>query len=394
MNKEHLQKIFENYIDRFEEFNNEDRKKISEYYKWEIASQFKEEMDKALKSAKEDFWKELYNVEQISRDLIDNYVQPFYGLVQFAKKEPETVREMFQKLYAKDDGDLNTRQRKIEEFLEESYRLRNQYTSNSYLYKNSFHSITTYLSLYDPEHNYIYKPTAAKRFARYIDYGDDFGSGDHVKLKNYYRMCNQLVDEIKEYTRLEELDNIRLKLLMKHPKGLENIYKDENKHILAYDIIYCAYKYNLFDGITLTHFTAQELKEQKLLVEKQQKAQELFEKLKAAQEDKKTLDAAITDLEKWFDVGKFITYKSFGKCAKVENGTIVKKGFDSVTIDFGEGTTKTIGTIASVVNGFVRPKDVDNVDFANVVEILKKASQIKSNLSMAEREFAPYSEYI
>lgn len=394
MNKDHLQQIFKNYIDRFEEFNNEDRKKISEYYKWEIASQFKKEMDKALKSSKEDFWKELYNVERISRDLVDNYVQPFYGLVQFAKKEPETVREMFQKLYARDDGDLDARQRKIEEFLEESYRLRDQYAPNSFLYKNSFHSITAYLSLYDPEHNYIYKPTAAKRFAKYADYGDDFGSGDYVKLKNYYRMCDQLVDEIKEYTKLEELNDIRLKLLTNHPEGLENVYKDENKHILAYDIIYCAYKYNLFDGITPTNLTAQELKEQKLLVEKQQKAQVLYEKLKAAQEEKKILDAAMDELGKWLAVGESITYKSFGKDASVHSGVITKKSDEAITVDFGDGTTKTIGTMVSVVNGFVRPKDEENDSFASALEILKNKSKIDTKLSTAEREFAPYSEYL
>ena len=32
MNKDHLQQIFKNYIDRFEEFNSDDRTKSSEYY--------------------------------------------------------------------------------------------------------------------------------------------------------------------------------------------------------------------------------------------------------------------------------------------------------------------------------------------------------------------------
>jgi len=247
--------------------------------------------------------------------------------------------------------------------------------------------------MYDPEHNYIYKPYAARKFAKYTDFGDDFGSGIHVKLNNYYRMCNELVKAIDEYPRLKELEEIRSRQAGEKFAG-EKLYKDNSRHILAYDIIYCAYKYHLFDGITLKPLTAKELKEQKLIEEKQQKALELLEKLKNAQEQKKVLDAAMEKVEQYFRVGQKVAYKSFGKAAQVVSGTIVKRGDDSVTIDFGNGNVKSVGLIVSIVNGYIRPQEVDESDFASMVEILKNKSTIKGNLSYAEEQFTPYSEYI
>ena len=72
----------------------------------------------------------------------------------------------------------------------------------------------------------------------------------------------------------------------------------------------------------------------------------------------------------------------------------MKRGSESITIDFGESNGKTVGLIVSVVNDYIRPQDVDENDFASVVEILKNKSTIENNLSKAEREFAPYSDYI
>lgn len=392
MNENHLHQIFENYIDRFEKFNSEDRNKTSEYYKWEIAAQFRRKMDNALNSPKDDFAQALYEVEKITRDLADNYVQPFYGLVQLAHKQPETVKTMFQKLYTHAGKDLNP-QKEIEEFLGDAERLVNLYYPNSHLYKNSFHSATIYLAMYDPEHNYIYKPYAARKFAKYADFGDDFGSGIHVKLNNYYRMCNELVKAIDEYPRLKELEKIRSRQAGEKTEG-EKLYKDDSQHILAYDIIYCAYKYHLFDGITLKTLTAKELKEQKLIEEKQQKALELLEKLKNAQEQKKVLDAAVEKVEQYFRVGQKVTYKSFGKAAQVATGTIVKRGNDSVTVDFGDGNVKSVGLIIPIVNGYIRPQEADENDYVSTVEILKNKSTIKSNLAYAEEQFDPYSDYI
>ena len=388
MNENNLKKAFENYITHFEEYNNADRNKISEYYKWEIAGWFKEAMEAALKGVPEQFADALKQIKNRTNDFIDNAsTWPLDGLRKITETNGKEVQKMFYDLYADDHGDLNLRQEKIEKFLEESRRLREQ-RGLSEQYKNNFHSVTKYLSLYDPANNYIYKPNAAKLFAKITEFGDDFGSGDHIKLKNYYRMCDQIVEKINKCPKLRELESIRSQ------KAGKELYKDESQHILVYDIIYCVYRYKLITGITLKPLTAKEQKEQKLIEEKQQKALELLEKLKNAQEQKKALDVAMEKVEQYFSVEQKIVYKSFGKAAQGAIGTIVKRGNDSVTIDFGDGNVKSVGLIIPIVNGYIRPQEADENDFANVVEILKKKSTIEGNFSQTERDFAPYSDYI
>lgn len=109
---------------------------------------------------------------------------------------------------------------------------------------------------------------------------------------------------------------------------------------------------------------------------KQQKAQELYEKLKAAQEEKKILDAAMDELGKWLVVGESVTFKSFGKAAPVEKGIIIKKGSTMITIDFGDGNIKTIDWMSTVTNGYLKFQKEES-GFANTVETLKKHPKSK-----------------
>lgn len=391
MNENHLHQIFDNYIDRFEEFNNVDKSKPSEYYKWEMPLEFQKYMNEAMNAPDEKkFVRQLNEIKKVTHDFIDSgKTLPFAGLTKLASeyKEWASIQKMFQELYVNDSGDLNARQRKIETFLEQGHELQKKHGLGS-LYRSDYRSVTAYLFLYDPDHNYIYKPTHAQDFQDCIEFYDDFGEGDHVNLGTYYRMCDEVVEEIENYPRLKELDPIRSALIQ---KDIKEEYPDAKKHVLAYDIIYCYSAYGLSSNIKFIPHTPTE---RKLLLEKQQKALELLEKLKNAQEQKKVLDAAMEKVEQYFSVGQEVTYKSFGKAAQAATGTIVKRGSESVTIDFGEGNGKTVGLIVPIVNGYIRPQDVDENDFASVVEILKNESTIENNLSKAEREFAPYSDYI
>lgn len=320
MNENHLHQIFDNYIDRFEEFNNVDKSKPSEYYKWEMPLEFQKYMNEAMNAPDEKiFVRQLNEIKKVTHDFIDSgKTLPFAGLTKLASeyKEWASIQKMFQELYVNDGGDLNARQRKIETF--------------------------------------------------------------------------EVVEEIENYPRLKELDPIRSALIQ---KDIKEEYPDAKKHVLAYDIIYCYSAYGLSSNIKFIPHTPTE---RKLLLEKQQKALELLEKLKNAQEQKKVLDAAMEKVGQYFSVGQNVTYKSFGKAAQAATGTIVKRGSESVTIDFdfGEGNGKTVGLIVPIVNGYIRPQDVDENDFASVVEILKNKSTIENKLSKAEREFAPYSDYI
>ena len=56
---------------------------------------------------------------------------------------------------------------------------------------------------------------------------------------------------------------------------------------------------------------------------------------------------------------------------------------------------KTVVLPDAVVNGYIWPQDEQEAaGLASSIELLKNRSMIKTNLETAEREFAPYNDYI
>lgn len=389
MNEVHLQQIFTNYINKFEAFNSDDPKQPSEYYKWEMPNKFRKHMDRALNAPDKDaFNSHIAEIKKITRDFVDSgKTLPLAGLAKIAEEygEWKAVQRLFQGLYEEDNGELEIRQKKIETFLGQAYQLKGKYNLSD-LYKSDFRSATVYLFLYDPDHNYIYKPTHAQDFQDCIEFYDDFGTGDHVRLKTYYRMCDQVVEAIQRDAAIQATNELRASKF----KDQENVYEDKAWHILAYDIIYCCSSYNLFEGITFERLTPTE---RRLRWERQEKAKEYWDQLKQAQDEKKTLDAAMKQVEEWFGTGKEVTYKEFGKKAQIENGVILKNVDDVITVDFGNGDVRKMGTVA-IVNGYMQLNELEPEGYANAIEMLKNKSSIEIRLSKAEKDFAPYSAYL
>lgn len=257
MDENHLNKILENYIARFNEFNRENEKEQSEYYKWEMPLKFKQYMDIALNTdEQEEFVNALAVMVKLTDDFTDyGTIRPFAGLKTLAgkKDEWEHIQQMFRNLYAGGTKNCKNNQRKIGAFLSECRELEKKYKWEKSGYRSDYRSVTTYLFLYDPDHNYAYKPNRAKLFAKYMDVTDDFGGGDTVKLENYYKMCDALVEKIKNRFDLKELEKIREERASTSPNPRGKYYKDPAQHILAYDIIYCTGAYKLYEGISLNY---------------------------------------------------------------------------------------------------------------------------------------------
>lgn len=381
MNDNHVQQIFKHYIEKFEYVNNSEHQ---EYYKWEIINRFHDEMDKALATPAEELSTKLYELKKLTANLIDSYTQPFHGLVRFAEEEPETVRDMFKNLYADDGGDIEKRRLKVVEFLNKSHALRDKYFPDSYLYKDDMHSVTGYLFLYDPDHNYFFKATHAQIFADCVEFYDDWGSGDNVDLKIYYRMCDQLVEAIKNSKALMATDASRFE----NGWGVDpnTLYPDPEKHILAFDLIYCCSSYGLFDGIT---FVRPKTKERQLMQERKEKAVMLAGKLEEAKRNLERLEEAKEYVNAAFSEGKTIHHTKYG------DGTIKANSGTIITVDFPEIGEKQLGTFVSAANGIISPTDEGYSEkIADYKALLKKEDSVKVALSVAEKEFAPYSEYL
>ena len=383
MNREHLQQIFRHYIDRFEELNDSAH---MEYYKWEIVDQFRSVMDDALCSPAESFSSKLYEAKKLSANLVDSYTQPFYGLVKFAEKEPETVRKMFIDLLNGHDISIQERQNRVNEFLLKSHSLKEKYYPDSFLYNDDVHSVTCYMFLYDPDRNYIYKAKHARKFADCIEFYDNWGSGDSVKLDVYYRMCDMLVDEIKKDSALIRTDESRFELSRFSNKPM---YPDPEKHILLFDLIYCCYSYSLFDGID---FSRPNSKEKQLLLEKQEKAKSLFEDLQSKMAKQDEYEASKKYLSDIFSEGTVLIHKAFGR-GKVKNsdGTRITVHFDTV----GE---KTLAIDKAAANNLIRPETMDADAFSAFInehrQCLLNGTTYGKAITSAEKALEPYMEYL
>ena len=381
MNENNLLQIFDHYIEKFEVFND---KKNCEYYKWQIANRFHIEMDNALDSDNADFPEKLRQVQKLTSNLIDNYTTPFYGLTKFAEHEPDTVREMFRRLFTDDGGNLKEREKKIHEFLDKSHALREKYYPESFLYKDDMHSVTGYLFLYDPDHNYLFKATHALKFADCIEFYDDWGSGNNVRLDVYYRMCEQLVEKAKNSKELMATDASRF------VKGWgadpETLYPDPEKHILAFDLIYCCSAYGLFDGIS---FARPNSKERHLYDVMKKTALEKEEELQKAREWFNELEEAKKYVESVYSPGVEIDHSLYGK------GVVNCREGKYITVIFSNGLEKKMDYLVVATNGMITV----NIDgYHSMINgyrpLLKQESLITTTLSQAEKELAPYADYL
>ena len=385
MNNHNLEQIFKNYIDNFE-FINSHVPKNEEYYKWQIAKWFRSEMDSALASSNDELPLKLKWIRDKTENLIDSRTQPFEGLCKFSEIEPDTVRSMFRTLFLDDGGDVSVKQEKILEFLSRSHALRDRYYPNSFRYNDDFHSVTGYMFLYDPDHNYLFKATNAREFADCISFYDDWGSGDSVKLDVYYRMCDQLVKAIKSNKALLATDKSRFS----NGWGIDpdSLHPDPEKHILAFDLIFCASSntYGLFKGATYKTPTS---KERQIFEMKKEKAKEYFSKYEYALKRLQILEAAKNYVNEVYKPGTALHHTSYGE------GIVLDNDGKHLKVEYlGIGIKNTATFIAAANRIITVDLDGYSEKIDEYAEYLKYESEIKTLCLYWEANFAPYAEFL
>ena len=382
MNKNQMHQIFAHYIDNFELLND---KEHEEYYKWQICAQFKDLMDEALEADPEDFADALYKVKECSVNIIDSYTQPFYGLVEFARREPETVQQMFMDLYADDGGDVHVQMELIKNFFDQCNELLEKYFPDSYLYKQNSHSVSSYLFLYDPDHHYMYKATQSQVMADCIEFYDDWGTGDNIKLDIYYRMCDEIIAEMKQCPELINTNKSRYDGNLNFKPG--KLHEDTEPHILLFDIIYCSHVYNLFDGIT---FARPKSKEKQLIIEQKNKAKTLLAAYDAAKAEADELEEAFSYIVSAIKEAGTVTHRVYGESEVL---SVDSRYLKLKVLKTGE--EKQLGLSVVIANGIV---SVATDDFKEKREqylpLIKKADSIPRALDYASRALEPYEEYL
>ncbi len=382
MNKNQMHQIFAHYIDNFQLVND---KEHSEYYKWQVCYEFRKLMDDALAADPADFADALYQVKECSRNIIDSYTQPFYGLVEFARREPETVQQMFMDLYSDDGGDIKVQMELISNFFDQCNELLEKYFPDSYLYKQNSHSVSSYLFLYDPNHHYMYKATQSQVMADCIEFYDDWGTGDNIKLDVYYRMCDEILAEMKNCPELIATNKSRYDGTLHMGPG--ELHEDSELHILLFDIIYCSHVYNLYNGIT---FARPKSKEKQLIVEQKKKAMQLKKSYDEAAEKVRLLDEAFLYFTNASKMAATVTHKVYGTCEVLAaDNKYIRLKIQKT------GEEKQLGLAVAIANGIIR---IDVPDFdakkAEYIDVLKKADSLPRNLDYAARALEPYEEYL
>lgn len=318
MNYENLHKLIDRYEENIYFLNNAD---CDEKFKWHAVQRFQDAWF-AEDADTLPFSELFHRAIKGSSILVNNSsVQPANGVVKLAEKAPKEVEYLVREvLFADDDGDLALRQEHMEKFLEEMERLLQMHEPAKWKYRQNRHAASCYLALFAPEKNYIYKFTPVETFAQYVEFGKDIGSGASFNLAHYYELCDAVVAALREHK----------ELLRKHSEILDDTYyKDESLHLLAFDIIYCAYTYGYFKD--LRHKSKKDAIKAYTLEKKRR--EEAEERQLAIDE----IDAQIRLLENQIDeyrsislVGTRVYMRALG------DGIVIRQKENSICVRFGE----------------------------------------------------------
>ena len=354
--------VIDEYIKNFAKLN--DEANDNEGYKWVATGCFKKYWNLDAEDMLEMFNKAMKEMS----NLIDNsQVQPLSGirLLLSQPSEVDFVRESFRTLFADDGGDINARQKRVDDFVEKvNERIALYSPEGSWKNNQNRTSVLYYLNLEKPDENYIFKATEANDWANCAEFGEDIGSGASFSLAKYYRMCDELLDVVNNNPKLKKLNDKRVKEKFEKPDVSEF---DDKNHILVYDIMYCAYRYLFYDKAAVTKKTTKERLRRAALRKE-------TEELASAIKEKEIAYDALDNEQPLPDItGSEITHKTFGK------GNVVGVEGENICIDFN-GTVKKFGYVFSFEKGFL---SIDKDGFA---DLIKNIALNKEKRTIVENE--------
>ncbi len=370
MNQANLQKIIENYINQFDPLHEQSVENTNrEFVKWTAVFHFQKHWDIHASDFASMFKKAVSKTEM----LINNrMVQPTSGIVKLAERPEltETIRDLFAELFEEDQGDLTKRQYRIENFVNKVNALLLQYESGKWKYTHDFRTALAYLNLYQPAQNYLLKSTQAHQFRYYIEYGDDFGYGSQFSLAKYYHMCDQIAEIIRENHDLREKHASRLTELM---------CRDDDFHLLVFDLIYCTAVYRLYDNITYT-------KPSKPSKTKKKPGSPDIAEVKEQVEDelRKEKEMLLSVLE---ERGKYDDFSITGlqvKHRKYGTGVIIEQGQDRVKVAFDQ--TQQIFMLPSAFqDGYLKTDDEEIMQtMRDIYDLDRQIDRMRTSIRMKE----------
>lgn len=318
MNTDTLHELINRYEYNFDFINSDEH---DELFKWKAMKVWRDEWfkpDDAFAS-----FADRFNAAKKEFSLfIDNSrMHPSTGVIKLWEKEPETVEKLFYEiLFADDCGNVSVVEDNLERFLDEYEKLRCKYFPGNWSYKQDRHSASVFLAMNNPDFNFVYKASEAQTMAKYVDFGFNIRSGMNFSLCNYYRLCEDIVEALKEHESL--LETHFNWLTPEH-------YCDKSLHLLAFDLMYCCRTYNFYRGLTVPSKRKPTRRKSGSLTP-EEIAQREAERLAKIDE----LEQQIAELEKSCDeysdislIGVQVTAKPYG------TGTVIEQEINQISVE-------------------------------------------------------------
>ena len=296
---------------------------------------------------------------------IDNSrMHPSTGVIKLWEKEPETVERLFYEvLFADAHGDVSEVQKNMDKFLDEYENLRCKYFPSNWSFKQDRHSASVFLAMNDPDFNYVYKSSEAQTMAKFVDFGLSIGSGSSFSLPNYYRLCDEIVEALREHDSLLKTHFSRL--TSKH-------YNDQSLHLLAFDLMYCCRTYNFYHGVSIPSVpktTRKKASANSISPEEaKRREEERHAKIAALEQEINELERSCDSCSEISLIGVQVTAKPYGV------GMVVAQEINNIRVSFG-GTEKSYILDRKYV---ARPRFENDEDIISVfTEYGQKQEQIK-----------------
>ena len=346
-----IERAIQAYIEDFDRNNRRDGTSLrNETRKWTAAVSFAKNWDINAEDMLS-MWK-----RSTKNAFIDNgHNQPTEGIRLLLKhpSEVDGVRKAFSALFDKEVVDVEEKWNRILKFMDYINGRLTELYPNSSRYQQTKEGVITYLNLWDPDHNYRYKPSPANNWASYIGYAD-WETGQRFSLRKYYKMCDEIREVVKNHQ----------ELLRIHRQRFENGEPDYDRelHILTFDVLYC------FSGYEDARREALEEYQEAM---RQQHIDDLEEKLNTTREEIQIKTDAISypDCE-----GVIVHHKKYGI------GIVDGLEGNRMTVEFETEGTKKFNYPDAFVRGFLQPED------DSILEQVKQNDQIEKELSVLREQ--------
>ena len=361
MNDKNMSILLKNYKDQLKVMNDSLH---DEVYKWDAVRYFQDNWD----VDDDNFGAMFENAVSLAGNIISSTSHPAEGITEIAKYDDEAVRNLFRDLLAEDGGDLKVRDEKIQDFIDRSEELRKQYAADNWRFAQDYRSALSYLSMYSPEDNYLYSPTALQKLVDCIEIGKEIGNGKSFSLTKYYKLC----DEIRETIEANQ------DVVKAHDELLrDTAYPDHLHHILTYDFISCAETYKLYDNITVNKRASRSSKDADAQA---MKLEQMESECKEIAQKIERLTREVKELYKYQIKGMQVTHKKFGM------GQIMEQVENHLTVAF-QGIEKVFLLPEAFSNGFLVAQSPEVMDhYMILANKIKEGKQLKNQLKLVEYE--------